>query len=236
MSDTYTGKVTVGGEHGRAAAARPDHRQAGGRADVNNAYLLRCTQTDEGLLIDAANEADRLRELVRVRGAAGVGDPDHAPARATTGRRWRRSPTTPAPRSTPATDDADELPVAVDERLQHGDTITVGDADARDHRACAATRPARSPCSTATRRASPHLFTGDSLFPGGVGKTGSPEDFTSLIDDVDDARLRRAARRHLVLPRPRRRLDARRRAPAPRRVARARLVTALGSQAWANPW
>src|SRR4029453_13906668 len=30
----------------------------------------------------------------------------------------------------------------------------------------------------------PHLFTGDSLFPGGVGKTGSPELFTSLIDDV----------------------------------------------------
>lgn len=31
----------------------------------------------------------------------------------------------------------------------------------------------------------PHLFTGDSLFPGGVGKTGSPSDFTSLLDDVE---------------------------------------------------
>lgn len=30
----------------------------------------------------------------------------------------------------------------------------------------------------------PSVFTGDSLFPGGVGKTGSPEDFTSLLDDV----------------------------------------------------
>ena len=30
----------------------------------------------------------------------------------------------------------------------------------------------------------PHLFTGDSLFPGGVGKTWSAEDFRSLIDDV----------------------------------------------------
>ena len=30
-----------------------------------------------------------------------------------------------------------------------------------------------------------HLFTGDSLFPGGVGRTTSPEDFTSLIDDVE---------------------------------------------------
>ena len=29
-----------------------------------------------------------------------------------------------------------------------------------------------------------HLFTGDSLFPGGVGKTGTPDDFTSLLNDV----------------------------------------------------
>jgi glyoxylase-like metal-dependent hydrolase (beta-lactamase superfamily II) len=31
----------------------------------------------------------------------------------------------------------------------------------------------------------PHLFTGDSLFPGGVGKTWAPEDFTSLLHDVE---------------------------------------------------
>jgi len=30
-----------------------------------------------------------------------------------------------------------------------------------------------------------HLFTGDSLFPGGPGKTWSPEDFTSLMDDLE---------------------------------------------------
>lgn len=29
-----------------------------------------------------------------------------------------------------------------------------------------------------------HIFTGDSLFPGGVGKTNSPSDFNSLLDDV----------------------------------------------------
>lgn len=29
-----------------------------------------------------------------------------------------------------------------------------------------------------------HIFTGDSLFPGGVGKTGSQEEFASLLDDV----------------------------------------------------
>ena len=31
----------------------------------------------------------------------------------------------------------------------------------------------------------PHLFTGDSLFPGGPGKTHVEEDFTSLMDDLE---------------------------------------------------
>jgi glyoxylase-like metal-dependent hydrolase (beta-lactamase superfamily II) len=31
-----------------------------------------------------------------------------------------------------------------------------------------------------------HLFTGDSLFPGGPGKTTNPEDFTSLMDDLEE--------------------------------------------------
>jgi glyoxylase-like metal-dependent hydrolase (beta-lactamase superfamily II) len=30
-----------------------------------------------------------------------------------------------------------------------------------------------------------HLFTGDSLFPGGPGKTTTTEDFTSLMDDLE---------------------------------------------------
>jgi glyoxylase-like metal-dependent hydrolase (beta-lactamase superfamily II) len=31
----------------------------------------------------------------------------------------------------------------------------------------------------------PHLFTGDSLFPGGPGKTNTPDDFTSLMNDLE---------------------------------------------------
>ncbi len=30
-----------------------------------------------------------------------------------------------------------------------------------------------------------HLFTGDSLFPGGPGKTNDPKDFTSLMNDLE---------------------------------------------------
>ena len=42
------------------------------------------------------------------------------------------------------------------------------------------------PCSTATPTGHPHLFTGDSLFPGGVGNTfGDSDAFATLIDDVE---------------------------------------------------
>ena len=152
----------------------------------NNAYLLRCTQTDEGLLIDAANEADRLRELVRFEGPP-------VSAVLTTHRHadhWQaledvvRDADAAVYAGEP---DADELPVAVDERLQHGDTVTVGDISLdiialRGHTPGSIAALYRDPGGVA------HLFTGDSLFPGGVGKTGSPEDFTALVDDVE-ARL-----------------------------------------------
>ena len=36
-----------------------------------------------------------------------------------------------------------------------------------------------------TAGGAPQLFTGDSLFPGGPGKTHVKEDFTSLMDDLE---------------------------------------------------
>jgi glyoxylase-like metal-dependent hydrolase (beta-lactamase superfamily II) len=79
--------------------------------------------------------------------------------------------------------DADELPVAVDVRLEHGDELTVGELSLeiialRGHTPGSVAVLYREP------EGIPHLFTGDSLFPGGVGKTWSPEDFVSLLDDV----------------------------------------------------
>jgi glyoxylase-like metal-dependent hydrolase (beta-lactamase superfamily II) len=182
MTDSYTGNVSVGGDMDvRRLPGLTIAKLAVGPMD-NNAYLLRCTQTDEGLLIDAANEADRLRELVRFEGPPVSAvltthqHPDH----------WQALEEVAADASAAvyAGDaDADELPVAVDERLQHGDTIDVGDLTLeiiglRGHTPGSVAVLYRDPEGT------PHLFTGDSLFPGGVGKTWSPEDFTSLVDDV----------------------------------------------------
>jgi len=150
----------------------------------NNAYLLRCTQTDEGLLIDAANEVDRMRELVGFEGEPVSAvltthrHPDHWQALAETVDFAGAAVYA-------GVEDADELPVAVDERLRHGDEITVGELSMsiiglRGHTPGSIAVLYRDPVGV------PHLFTGDSLFPGGVGRTTSPEDFRSLIDDVDE--------------------------------------------------
>jgi glyoxylase-like metal-dependent hydrolase (beta-lactamase superfamily II) len=182
MTDSYTGAVDVGGSMDvRRLPGLTIAKLAVGPMS-NNAYLLRCTQTDEGLLIDAANEAVRLRDLVAFEGEPVSAiltthrHPDHWQALADTVEFAGAAVYAGA-------EDADELPVAVDERLHDGDEISVGDLSLsiiglRGHTPGSVAVLYRDPEGVA------HLFTGDSLFPGGVGKTGSPADFTSLLDDV----------------------------------------------------
>ena len=79
--------------------------------------------------------------------------------------------------------DAPELPVPTDLLVEQGDTVGFGEVELevihlRGH----------TPGSIALvyrDTAGPHIFTGDSLFPGGPGKTGSAADFTSLMDDLE---------------------------------------------------
>jgi glyoxylase-like metal-dependent hydrolase (beta-lactamase superfamily II) len=147
----------------------------------NNAYLLVCTDTCDALLIDAANDADRLlaeqQSAVRLIGIVTTHrHADHWQALA------EIVTATGAPVLAGAAD-ADDLPVPVATRLQHGDRIAMGSVmlgviALRGH----------TPGSVAIRYDEPsgptHLFTGDSLFPGGPGRTASPEDFTSLMNDL----------------------------------------------------
>jgi glyoxylase-like metal-dependent hydrolase (beta-lactamase superfamily II) len=183
MADSYSGRVQVGGpEDVRRLPGLTVVKMAVGPMS-NNAYLLRCTQTDEGLLIDAANEADRLRQLITFEGPP-------VSAILTTHRHadhWQALAeiADAAGAAVYAGDeDADDLPIAVDERLHHGDGLTVGDVSLeiialRGHTPGSVAVLYRDP------EGSPHLFTGDSLFPGGVGKTTSPQTFDQLIDDVE---------------------------------------------------
>jgi len=177
---SYTGNVSVGGP--------PDSRELPGLSVTklavgpmdNNAYLLRDPRTGEALLIDAANEADRLIELIGdtpvVRIVTTHRHADHwqalAEVQAATGAAVVAHPI-----------DAEEIPVTVTEPVEHGDTVRAGDIELavihlRGH----------TPGSIALRydaAAEPHLFTGDSLFPGGPGRTTNPADFTSLMNDLE---------------------------------------------------
>ena len=80
---TYPGNVKVGGPADSRAGRADDHKVAVGPMD-NNAYLLRCRPTDEQVLIDAANEAPTLLELI---GDGGLARSSRRTSTRTTGRR-----------------------------------------------------------------------------------------------------------------------------------------------------
>lgn len=149
----------------------------------NVVYLLTCSATGSGLLIDAADDAPAILAMVADAGGRvdlvvtthSHGDHHRALAEvvAATGAR-----------TAAGAEDAAGLPVPVDERLRHGDRVQVGDltlevVHLRGH----------TPGSVALRwrdaTGGTHVFTGDSLFPGGVGNTwGDPARFASLLEDV----------------------------------------------------
>jgi glyoxylase-like metal-dependent hydrolase (beta-lactamase superfamily II) len=182
---TYSGDVRVGGP--------PDIREIDGLTVTkiavgpmdNNAYLLRDASTGQAILIDAANEAGRLIELI---GDTPVGTivtthrhADHWQALADvqkhTGAKVVAHPA-----------DADGLPVPVSRAVQHGEVLAFGDAAVSFIHLRGHTPGSIAVVYDAGGRLSgaPHVFTGDSLFPGGVGKTNSTEDFDSLLTDVTE--------------------------------------------------
>ena len=174
---TYTGDVQVGGPADvRELPALTIAKLAVGPFD-NNAYLLRCTATGDGLLIDAADEADRLLALIGDGRSARSSQPTGT---ATTGRPCRRSPGT----------GATVIAHPLDAAGAAGAGRPAGRARRRDHgrrRHPWSDPPARAHAGLdrpAYRPGGPHLFTGDSLFPGGVGNTTRSERFAQLFDDV----------------------------------------------------
>jgi len=181
----YTGNVTVGGAADtRELPGLTITKVAVGPMD-NNAYLLRCTQTGELALIDAANEAGTLLRL--------IGDTPLATI-ITTHRHWDHHAALPeVEQATGAAtiahpEDAPELPVPVTRAVRHGDTVSVGNA-----RLSVIHLRGHTPGSIALLydgdgelAGQPHLFTGDSLFPGGPGNTQQDaQRFDSLMTDLE---------------------------------------------------
>ena len=183
--DDYDGAVQPGGPaQRRTLDALTIAKISVGPMD-NNAYLLVCRSTGEALLIDAANEAERLMDLL----GHGPDRPtlrtivtthrhtDHWQALgAVAGATGARTVAHPA--------DAPDLPVPPDRLVGHGATVDVGRVTLdvihlRGH------TPGSIALLHRDADGTPHLFTGDSLFPGGPGKTWAPGDFTSLMNDLE---------------------------------------------------
>ena len=176
---TYTGEVKPGGAADtRELSGLTITKVAVDPEMSNNCYLLRCNATGDQVLIDAAAEpghpaaADRRRRAGHRR--------DHPPALGPPPRARRRGVRDRSRRSSSATPDADEVTeqtgVSVDRRVGDGDTVAVGDCTL-EVIAIAGHTPGSIALLYDDPTGHPHLFTGDSLFPGGPGRTTTPEDF-----------------------------------------------------------
>jgi glyoxylase-like metal-dependent hydrolase (beta-lactamase superfamily II) len=184
---TYTGEVVPGGTSDtRELTGLTITKVAVDEQMSNNCYLLRCTSTGEQVLIDAAAAPETLLPLI---GAAGL------TTVITTHQHWdHHRALAEVVKSTGADvvagePDADAITsqtgVPVTRRAHQGDTVAVGDC-VLDVIAIAGHTPGSIALLYDDPQGHPHLFTGDSLFPGGVGNTfGDEAAFAQLIDEVE---------------------------------------------------
>lgn len=149
----------------------------------NNAYLLSDPETRETLLVDAANEAERLLELLEGVTLVGI---------VTTHR--HHDHLVALPEVLKARDvwngahpaDADAIAelagVTPDRLLQHGDTIRVGRFEVT-----VLHTPGHTEGSISVRLPAEQgqVLTGDALFPGGVGKTEGRAAFEQAIASAE---------------------------------------------------
>jgi glyoxylase-like metal-dependent hydrolase (beta-lactamase superfamily II) len=158
----------------------------------NNVYVLRCKQTGDAVLLDAANEHEKLLDLCRNLGVREVLE---------THGHWDHIQAVPAVRDAgyevgvTAADSA-MLP-SYDFVLEDGSVIEVGRL-----RLHTIATPGHTPGSMCFRlEGSPVLFSGDTLFPGGPGATGFPGgDFPTIIRSIEDRLFATLPGDTLVLP------------------------------------
>ncbi len=185
----YTGDVTPGGPSDVRELPDAVLRKASVSAMDNNVYLLTDRATGEQLLVDAADDAPRVLALV----AEGIPDGGTGLATVvTTHQHWDHHRAladvvrATGARTAAGRDDAPHLPVPPDVLLDQGDTVTVG-ALTLDVVHLRGHTPGSVALVLRSSDGSTHVFTGDSLFPGGVGNTQEdPARFTQLIDDVEE--------------------------------------------------
>jgi glyoxylase-like metal-dependent hydrolase (beta-lactamase superfamily II) len=145
----------------------------------NNVFVLRCTETGDAVLIDAANEHEQLLELARGLGVRRVLE---------THGHWDHIQAVPAMReagyevAVTALDAPRLAEVGYDVFLDDAEVVEVGRL-----RLHAIHTPGHTEGSICFRLdGHPILFSGDTLFPGGAGATGfEGGDFPTIITSID---------------------------------------------------
>ena len=157
----------------------------------NNVFVLRCRQTGEAVLLDAANEHERLLELCRRLGVRKVLE---------THGHWDHIQAVPAVRDAGydvgvTANDSSMLP-SYDFVLEDDSVIQVGRL--RLHTIFTPGHTAGSMCFKL--EGSPVLFSGDTLFPGGPGATQYGGDFPTIIRSIEDRLFSRLPADTIVMP------------------------------------
>ncbi|MXZ94476.1 MAG: MBL fold metallo-hydrolase [Acidimicrobiaceae bacterium] len=167
------------------------HKVVVGPVD-NNVFVIRCTSTGEAVLIDAANEHERLLELCRGLGVRTVLE---------THGHWDHIQAIPAVRDAGyevgvTAEDAAMLP-SYDYLLEDDTVIEVGRLRLRTLHT-----PGHTPGSISFHvEGTPLLFTGDTLFPGGPGATQyEGGDFPTIIRSIEDRIFSKFDGSTVVLP------------------------------------
>ncbi len=154
------------------------HKLVVGPVD-NNVFVLRCKESGDAVLIDAANEHEQLLELCRNLGVRRVIE---------THGHWDHIQAVPAIREAGyevgvSSLDAPMLKdVGYDVFIDDAEVIEVGRL-----RLHAIHNPGHTPGSVSFQvEGAPIVFTGDTLFPGGPGATGyEGGDFAAIIHSID---------------------------------------------------
>ncbi|MEM9467550.1 MAG: MBL fold metallo-hydrolase [Actinomycetota bacterium] len=167
------------------------HRIVVGPVD-NNVFVIRCRETGDAVLIDAANEHDRLLDLCRSLGVRTVLE---------THGHWDHIQAVEAVRDAGyevgvTAEDAAMLP-SYDYILDDDSVVEVGRLRVRTHHT-----PGHTPGSMSfSVDGAPLLFSGDTLFPGGPGATQyEGGDFDTIMRSLEDRMFRVFDAETLVLP------------------------------------
>jgi glyoxylase-like metal-dependent hydrolase (beta-lactamase superfamily II) len=184
---SYTGEVRPGGPVDvRELEALTIGKVAVDAKMSNNCYLLTCRETGDQVLVDAAAEPEVLLPLIGDAGLTSVVTThqhwDHHRALADVVGATGAAVVAGEPDASAITE---QTGVEVTRRVGDGDIVDVGRCRLEVIRVTGHT-PGSICLLYDDPAGHPHLFTGDSLFPGGVGNTsGDDAAFATLIDDVE---------------------------------------------------